>query len=100
MGLARGAGLATLGQTQVEADLRAGRLDLLLLAPDASDPPANHRHIAENRRFTRGELGAAFGHDQIVYAGLKPHSLTEKLKAELARLENTAASHHISEGNG
>ena len=26
-----------------------------------------------NRIFTRDELGAALGHDQIVYAGFKPH---------------------------
>jgi predicted RNA-binding protein YlxR (DUF448 family) len=100
MGLARGAGLAVLGQPQVEAALKAGKLDVLLLASDAGQPPHNSRGIAEYPRFTRDELGAAFGHDQIVYAGLRQHGLTEKLKTELARLEKIAAPHHISEGNG
>jgi predicted RNA-binding protein YlxR (DUF448 family) len=100
MGLARGAGLAVLGQPQVEAALKAGKLDMLLLAPDAGSTPSHTRSIIEIRRFTRDELGAAFGHDQIVYAGLKQHSLTEKLKQELARLEKIAATHHISKGNG
>jgi hypothetical protein len=99
MGLACGAGLAFLGQTNTEAALRAGKLDVFLLAPDASQPSQNHSSALEVRRFTRNDLGAAFGHDQIVYAGLKAHSLTEKLKSDLAKLEKIAVHHPISEGN-
>jgi hypothetical protein len=33
-------------------------------------------------------MGSAFGYDQIVYAGLMPHKLTEKLKREINRLRS------------
>ena len=97
MGLARGAGLAVLGQTQVEAASRAGKLALILIADDAKDAPDNRHQVTEYQNFTRNELGAIFGHDQIVYAGFLPHGLTHKLKRELSRLENISASHLISQ---
>jgi predicted RNA-binding protein YlxR (DUF448 family) len=90
IGLARGAGLAILGQPQVEAALKSGKLAILLLADDASSALDNRRAVEEYRSFTRDELGAALGHDRIVYAGLKAHGLTERLKIELCRLGKMA----------
>jgi len=90
VGLARRSGIAVLGQPQVEAALKANQLTLLLVSTDASQHLENKRQIAENHRFTRDELGAALGHEQIVYAGLKFHPLAGKLAAELARLEKIA----------
>lgn len=90
LGLARRAGIAVLGQPQVEAALKSGKLALLLIADDASQTIENRHQVTENHRLTRNELGAALGHDQIVYTGLKTHPLTGKLAAELARLEKIA----------
>ncbi|MDX2027566.1 MAG: RNA-binding protein [Alphaproteobacteria bacterium] len=91
LGLARRAGIAVLGQAQVEEALKKNKLALLLLADDASQPLVNKNSVPEIRWLTRNELGAALGHDQIVYAGLKPHALAGKLESELARLEKLAA---------
>jgi len=107
LGLARRAGIAVLGQPQVEAALKAGKISLLLLANDASQMSAIGCQKSEKfchltsvfRLLTRDELGAALGHDQIVYAGLKAHPLTAKLTAELARLEKIAVPHHISQAD-
>lgn len=96
LGLARRAGIAILGQPQVEAALKSGKLAFLLIAADASQIIDNRKPVPEYRGLTRNELGAALGHDQIVYAGLKPHPLTEKLAAELARLDKIAEAPHIS----
>jgi predicted RNA-binding protein YlxR (DUF448 family) len=108
IGLARRAGIAVLGQPQVEAALKAGKISLLLLADDASQMSdvrsqmsklSDIRPLTSDIRFTRNELGTALGHDQIVYAGLKAHALTEKLAAELARLEKIAARPISDEGS-
>jgi predicted RNA-binding protein YlxR (DUF448 family) len=87
LGLAKGAGIATLGESQTEAALRAGKLALYLHAPDATRALDNRNQIAECDLFSRSELGAAFGYDQIVYAGLAPHGLTQKTKLEIKRLQ-------------
>ncbi len=88
IGLAKRAGVSVLGQTQVESALRANKLALLLIADDASQSLDSRHQVKESRIFTRHELGAAVGFDQIVYAGLNPSGIAEKLAAELARLEN------------
>ncbi|HEU0117414.1 MAG TPA: DUF448 domain-containing protein [Alphaproteobacteria bacterium] len=103
LGLARRSGIAVLGQAQVEGELKAGKLGMLLIADDAgSDMGAFKaaRGLAMSHRFSRNELGAALGHDQLVYVALKPHALTEKLQAELARLEKIATPHYIEAKNG
>ncbi|MFY9287146.1 MAG: DUF448 domain-containing protein [Alphaproteobacteria bacterium] len=103
LGLARRAGIAVLGQLQVEAELKSGKLGLLLLADDAkSDMQAFRaaRDIFTSTLFSRQELGMALGHEQLVYLGLKPHALTAKLRDELIRLAKMTATPHISQGNG
>ncbi len=99
MGLACRAGAAVIGQPQVEAALKPGQLGLLLVAQDAPSSFDN-RGMAMNRLFTRTELGAAFGYAQTVYVGFRPHTLTQKLKTDLARLEKIALKDHMSQGNG
>lgn len=86
LGLAKGAGIAVLGEAQTETALRAQKLALYLHAPDATRMLDNRFDICECTLLSRDEMGAAFGYDQIVYAGISPHGLTEKLKLELNRL--------------
>lgn len=86
IGLAKGAGIAVLGETQVMTALRARKLALLLLSDDASVTLDARQGLPEYKIFTRAELGAALGYAQIVYVGLQPHGLTKRLSAELQRL--------------
>ena len=88
MGLAKGAGIAVLGESQTEAALRTGKLGLYLRAPDATRALDNPSGAAACDLFSRDEMGAAFGFAQIVYAGMTPHGLTGKLKAEIVRLRS------------
>jgi predicted RNA-binding protein YlxR (DUF448 family) len=88
LGLGKGAGIAVLGESQTEAALRADKLALYLHAPDATRVLDNRNGIAECSMFTRDEMGSAFGYDQIVYAGLLSHKLTQKLKSEISRLHS------------
>ncbi len=98
LGLAKGAGIAVLGESQTEAALRARKLALYLHAPDATRVLDNHTAIAECDLLSRDEMGAAFGYDQIVYAGVAPHGLTEKLKLELNRLRSMNLTIEKNEG--
>ena len=94
LGLARRSGLAVCGQPQVEQELKSKKLRLLFIADNAGSNPLAGRdsqNIAVSRKFNRDELGAALGHEQLVYIGLKAHALTEKLKIDLAHLEKIAA---------
>jgi predicted RNA-binding protein YlxR (DUF448 family) len=88
LGLAKGAGVTILGETQTEAALRDGKLALYLRARDAARALDNRNSIAECDIFSRQELGAALGYDQIVYAGLLSHGLATKLKMEINRLRS------------
>jgi predicted RNA-binding protein YlxR (DUF448 family) len=88
LGLAKGAGVAVLGEGQTEAASRAHKLALLLRAPDAARKLDNRFDIPECDLLTRDEMGSALGYDAIAYAGLMPHGLTEKLKLEIDRLRS------------
>ncbi|MDE1901904.1 MAG: DUF448 domain-containing protein [Alphaproteobacteria bacterium] len=88
MGMAKGAGCAVLGEAQTEAALRANKIALHFHAADAARTLDNRYAAAVCGDFSRDELGAAFGYDQIAYAGLAAHGLTEKLKRELSRLRS------------
>lgn len=98
LGLARRSGIAVLGQPQVEAALKAGKIALLLIAGDASQTLDNKHNAPVARCFSRDELGAALGHDQLAYVGLAPHGLVEKLQAELLRLEKITI--HVPQNDG
>lgn len=95
LGMAKGAGIATLGEQQTEAALRDRKLALYFRAPDAGRMLDNRHTITECTIFSRDEMGAAFGYDQIVYAGLAPHGLTDKLKRELTRLHTMDGSKEV-----
>jgi predicted RNA-binding protein YlxR (DUF448 family) len=99
IGMAKGAGVAILGQEQVGIALRAGRLALLLIADDAADAPNNPHQVPECRFFGRHELGQALGYEQIVYAGLKAHGLTARLQDELRRLSGFTSFFTLSQEN-
>jgi len=88
LGFAKGAGAAVLGETQTEAALRANKLGLFLHAPDATRVLDNRNSIPECDLFSRDDMGAALGYDQIVYAGLMPHGITKKLILEIKRLRS------------
>jgi uncharacterized protein len=92
LGLAKGAGIAVLGETQTETALRAGKLALYIHAPDATRILDNRNSIAECDIFSRDEMGAALGYAQIAYAGIAPHGLTEKLKLEIKRLQSMTST--------
>jgi uncharacterized protein len=92
LGLAKRAGVLVLGQKQVEAALKAGKLDLLLLAEDAADDLSR---ISALHLFGREEMGRALGYGQNVYVGLLRHALTGKLRLEITRLEKIAPEAHI-----
>jgi predicted RNA-binding protein YlxR (DUF448 family) len=96
LGLAKSAGIAVLGQMQVEAAMKAKTIVLLLVADDAAANGLEKINATNAvRTFTRNELGAALGHDQIVFAGFVKHGLTEKLQSELMRLEKIAGTPHL-----
>jgi len=84
-----------LGQPQVEAALKARKLSLLLLADDAQHSFAPGLVPPTVQILTRNELGAALGYEQLVYVGLMPHALTEKLAATFDRLGKLGANPHI-----
>jgi len=101
IGLAKSAGATVLGETQVAEALRTQKLALLLLADDASSEPGHLNNVPVCRLFARGELGAALGYAQIVYAGIKPHGLTSRLKTDLQRLRNLLETTTLAiQGNG
>ena len=93
LGLARGAGLAVVGHMQVEEAVKARALAFVLVADDAGQDGVKKLYHATLVKggFSRAQLGAALGREQLVYIGLKPHSLTEKLRAELARWQGVMA---------
>ena len=93
LGLAKSAGIATLGEPQVESALRAGKLALFLIADDAKQSLDNRSNTPECRIFTRTELGAAFGYAQSVYVGLKPHALTNRISQAIGLWVQIDANH-------
>jgi hypothetical protein len=86
LGLARRSGTMFLGETQVDTAIRAGKVKLLLVADDAKQVLDNRANIMESRLFSRHELGACFGYDQIVYVGLGAQALTDMVRHTLVIL--------------
>ena len=107
LGLSKRSGIAVLGQPQVEAAIRAHKLGLLAIATDASENGLNEvtgmsqiKDLPIIRPFTRHEMGAALGYDQVVYMGLIPHRLTKTIRDECNRLDKYAQTQHVTATQG
>jgi uncharacterized protein len=91
LGLARRAGQAVAGFTQVEKAVRAGGVAALVEAVDgAADGRGKLRRLARDLpvadRLTAAELGQAFARESVVHAALLRGRLAEAFVAEQARL--------------
>ncbi len=90
-GLARRAGLVTLGFDQVRDQLQSGRVALLVTAADgAEDGRRKLRALAPDLPLivagSRDELGAAVGREQVVHIAVAPGGLVPRLLREAQRL--------------
>jgi predicted RNA-binding protein YlxR (DUF448 family) len=91
VGLARRAGQVVVGFEQVRAWLRASRAAVLIAAADgAADGRAKLRRLAPDlplvTAFSRGELGACLGRDEVVHAAVAPGGLAQRLLRDVERL--------------
>ena len=91
LGLARRAGVVTVGFEPVRAALRADRVGVLVAARDgAADGRGKLRALAPGARrveaFTADELGLALGRENVVHAALAPGGLADRFYAEVRRL--------------
>lgn len=89
--LARRAGQALCGFEKVKAELKAGRVAVLVEARDAAeDGKCKMRALASGlpvvELFDAVELGAPFGRDQSVHAALLPGGLARRLVEEAGLL--------------
>jgi len=103
LGLARRAGLAVAGFDRVSEAVRRGRAALLLAALDGAE--AGRRKLAalggglpSASVLTAAELGAAFGRDRIVHAGVGQGPLCERLRVDLGRLAGLRAAAAMDHG--
>ncbi len=91
LGLARRAGQVTAGFEQVRAALRVDRAAVLLAAADgAADGRRKLRRLATDlpliTAFSRAELGAALGRDDMVHVAVAPGPLARRLLSDVERL--------------
>lgn len=91
LGLARRAGQAVAGFTQVEAAVRDGGVAVLVEASDGSADGRGKlmrlaRGLPVTDRLTAAELGQAFAREHVVHAALLKGRLAEGFVAEQARL--------------
>jgi uncharacterized protein len=91
VGLARRAGQVVVGFEQVRAWLRASQTAVLIAAADgAADGQAKLRRLAPDlpliTAFSRGELGACLGRDEVVHAAVAPGGLAQRLLRDVMRL--------------
>jgi predicted RNA-binding protein YlxR (DUF448 family) len=91
LGLARRAGVVTVGFEPVRAALRAERVGVLVAASDgAQDGRGKLRALAPGLRvveaFTVDELGLALGRENVVHAALAPGRVADRFYAEVRRL--------------
>lgn len=88
--LARRAGQIVIGFDQVQAEMKAGRGGVLLLATDAGNEAKRLIANRQGRRyvaaFERGDLGAKLGRAQVVYAMMVAGALAERMVADARRL--------------
>lgn len=91
IGLGRRAGQLVAGFEQVRAWLRASQAAVLIAAADgAADGRAKLRRLAPDlpliTAFSRGELGACVGRDEVVHAAVAPGGLAQRLLRDVERL--------------
>jgi predicted RNA-binding protein YlxR (DUF448 family) len=96
LGLARRAGQAICGFEKVRDALRNGRVGIVLAAADgAADGrgklKASAGELPTLALFTRAELSASLGRENVVHAALAPGRLAEHLIADSARLTGLRA---------
>lgn len=89
--LARRAGQLVAGFDQVRAWLRASQAAVLVAAADgAADGRAKLRRLAPDlpliTAFSRSELGACLGRDEVVHAAVAPGGLAQRLLRDVQRL--------------
>ncbi|MFW5679445.1 MAG: DUF448 domain-containing protein [Pseudomonadota bacterium] len=98
LGLARRAGQVEIGFEQVERAAQGGDLALLLVAGDAGGDGARKLErfgLPTLRDFSSREIGGALGRPSLVYVGLRPGRLADRLQMEawkLAGLRGQAAA--------
>jgi predicted RNA-binding protein YlxR (DUF448 family) len=103
LGLARRAGQVEIGFEQVERAAQAGDLALLVIAGEAGSDGARKLErfgLPTLRGFSSSEIGGALGRPSLVYVGLRPGRLAERLQMEackLARLRGQAAASRSEE---
>ncbi|CAA7617141.1 RNA-binding protein [Magnetospirillum sp. UT-4] len=90
LGLARRAGEAVCGYEKVRAELKAGRVAVLVEAAEAASGSERMKTLATGlpvvEVFGAAELGAVFGRDHAVHVGVAPGGLARRLLAEAAPL--------------
>jgi predicted RNA-binding protein YlxR (DUF448 family)/ribosomal protein L30E len=91
IGLARRAGQVVVGFDQVRAALRASKAAVLIAASDgAADGRAKLRRLAPDlpliTAFSRGELGACLGREDVVHVAVAPGGLARRLLRDVERL--------------
>lgn len=90
LGLARRAGLVAAGAEKVRAQIAAGRIAALFEAADGSPHErakvtALAPHAVVVDVFTKGELGAALGRDEVVHVAVAAGRLTQTMLEDVAR---------------
>jgi len=91
LSLARRAGQAVTGYEKVVAEIKGGRVAVLLEAQDAGEHgigkiKALARGVPVTEYFSAPELGSAFGRDHAVHVAVAPGGLAERLIVEMSRL--------------
>ncbi len=91
LGLARRAGQLTTGLDRIRAWLRSASAAVLVTAADsAADGRRKLRRLAPHAplvlAFSRAELGAALGREEVVHVALAPGALARRLLRETERL--------------
>jgi predicted RNA-binding protein YlxR (DUF448 family) len=91
LGLARRAGQLTTGLDRIRAWLRSASAAVLVTAADsAADGRRKLRRLAPHAplvlAFSRTELGAALGREEVVHVALAPGALARRLLRETERL--------------
>lgn len=91
LGLARRAGQAVCGFEKVKAELKSGRVAVLVEARDASDDGRGKMKALATglpviELFDGAELGSVFGRDHAVHVGVAPGGLAQRLAEEASRL--------------